>query len=458
MKRVVFYSKEDLSAGNNLLLAEDFLNNLETRNNFEINDIIEIYNINLFYENDIFLSKWNDEEKHFFVQKCNSAWQNCIGLFMSWISENGLRTFSTIEFEYRKHFWEIIERLKLYNKIDKNELKKTISNERFFIREILLQPNTVLFFNTQIKEYFVENMASAEILLSYFEEEHHTTQEKLHFPKSLTEEIKEQIVVNYLNCERPNLNYVRLILKARTLKISDRIKFEANKISERLNEEIVEKGVVWKNSIELSVSKDQIQPKTVSISENKSSYSYSEKVLMRDFSPETILGNFISIFEYLDRYGCISLIPKIKEIDTFELAILTRSKSEYFVSSQFFFRNMLSQMQFEIYTYLLDSKGITIEKVLKQIINEYIDSEFNLKGFRIIIPNENTTILEKIRLIAPEIESLLRQYDSYAEEGYINFELIQFSSSQLHFSNIKSLLNNKYIYVNGMGGKIAVIF
>ena len=105
-------------------------------------------------------------------------------------------------------------------------------------------------------------------------------------------------------------------------------------------------------------------------------------------------------------------------------------------------------MQFEIYAHLLNLKAISIEKVLEQIIIVFIKSEFNIDGFKIIIPNSQSTVLEKIRMIAPEIESLLRQFNSYIEDEYINFELIQFSTSQLHLGEIKSLVKKKYIYVN----------
>ncbi|MGM8363724.1 hypothetical protein ACSV4D_17555 [Flavobacterium sp. ARAG 55.4] len=450
MNKVVFYSKEDLSAGQNLSIAENILDTLDSRTFSNINEIIEIYNIKLFFDNEIYLLKWTETETENYSQKIKNGWKVVLKSFIDWVTENGLSKFHLIEFDYTKHFWDIVERLKLYKQIDKTDFKKLIFKERFFINEILHQKNLVQFFKTEIKEYFLEKKNSAEILLSHFEQEHLTKQAELYFPKSLTDDIKELIILNYLDYEQANINYVRLIVKSRNIKLLDKTKLKAKKLSEKLNEEIFTKGSGWKNTIELSISKDQIEPKIFSSKENKSIYSYSEKILISDFSPETIMGNFAALFEFVDQYGCINLVTKNYEIDTFENVISTKSKNEYFISSTFHFKNMLSQMQFEVYTHLLKSKNIYIENVLGQIINTLIKADFKIDGFKIIIPNQQSTILEKIRMVAPEIESLLRQFNSYTEEGHIDFELIQFSTSQLHIGEIKSLVNRKYVYVDNI--------
>lgn len=450
MNRVVFYSTEDLSARQNLSIAENILISLDNRTFSDINEIIEIYNIKLFFDNEFYLPKWTDSEKEIYSQKIRNGWIVAIKSFIDWVTENGLSKFNLIEFDYTKHFWDIITKLKLYKQIDKTDFKKLIFKESIFINEILSQKNLVQFFQAEIKEYFLEKKNSAEILLSHFEQEHLTKQPELYFPKSLTDNIKELIISNYLDFEQANVNYVRLIVKSRNIKLLDKTKLKAKKLSEKLNDEIFTKGSGRKNTIELSISKDQIEPKIISSKENKSTYSYSEKILMSDFSPETIMGNFAVLFEFVDQYGCINLVTKNYEIDTFENVISTKSKSEYFISSMFHFRSQLSQMQFEVYTDLLKSKNIYIENVLERIINSFIKSDFKIDGFKIIIPNQQSTILEKIRMIAPEIESLLRQFNCYTEEGHIDFELIQFSTSQLHVGEIKSLVNRKYVYANNV--------
>lgn len=448
MNKVVFYSKADLSAGKSLSIAENILNTLGSRNSFDINDIIEIYNIKLFFDNDIYLLKWTTDQKENYFKKSKDAWKIAAQFFIDWITQNGLTAIHHIDFEYTKHFWEIIEKLNIYKQLDKTEFKRVISTERFYINEILLHQNIVNFFHAEIKEYFLERKNSAEILLTHFEQDHLTKQAELFFPKSLSQDIMEKIILNYLDYEQANVNYVRLIVKARNIKLSDKTKLKANKLSEKLNDEIFNKGIGWVRTIELSVSKDQLEPKIVSSTDNKITYSYSENVLMSSLSPDSIIANLTTTFEFINQYGCINLVTKNYEIETLENVFAAKSKNEYFISSAFHSKSLLSQMQFKIYSKLLKSKDIYIERVLEQIINELIKKEFKIDGFKINVPNNESSILEKIRMIAPEIESILRQFSSYVELNYIDFELIQFSSSQLHLGHIKSLVNKKYVYIN----------
>lgn len=53
LDRVVFHSKEDMSAGYNLKKAEALLNNLHLAVEMDINDLLELYNVKQYFDNDI---------------------------------------------------------------------------------------------------------------------------------------------------------------------------------------------------------------------------------------------------------------------------------------------------------------------------------------------------------------------------------------------------------------------
>ena len=55
--------------------------------------------------------------------------------------------------------------------------------------------------------------------------------------------------------------------------------------------------------------------------------------------------------------------------------------------------------------------------------------------------------VEKIRNLAPEYDFLLKQYQTYVEEREIDMELIQINSTTIRYSEIYSLCNKKYIYI-----------
>ncbi len=75
--------------------------------------------------------------------------------------------------------------------------------------------------------------------------------------------------------------------------------------------------------------------------------------------------------------------------------------------------------------------------------------EFEIKNYKVNIPTKNSSYLEKCRLILPEIENCLNQYNSYLENDYsINQDLINISSDIIDFEKVKSILKNKYVYNN----------
>lgn len=63
-------------------------------------------------------------------------------------------------------------------------------------------------------------------------------------------------------------------------------------------------------------------------------------------------------------------------------------------------------------------------------------------------PSASSKYLEKCRTILPELESIIKQYNLYIEDGYINHELLQMSSNPIPYKDIKSKLEKKYIYPN----------
>lgn len=83
---------------------------------------------------------------------------------------------------------------------------------------------------------------NAEILLSYFEADKDREETEMFFPKSLTLFKREELILNYLNQDDVNINFVRLIAKSKdseNLKISDKTRLKARKLSEHLNNEIL---------------------------------------------------------------------------------------------------------------------------------------------------------------------------------------------------------------------------
>ena len=72
-----------------------------------------------------------------------------------------------------------------------------------------------------------------------------------------------------------------------------------------------------------------------------------------------------------------------------------------------------------------------------------------MTGFVFNKPSLESTYVEKCRTIAAELDSILHQYKLWCEDGVINQELLEFSSTPISINQVPSQIENKYVYACG---------
>lgn len=432
----------------NLERAELTIMKFDINKTFEINDIIEFYNIKLFFDNDIYLLRWTNEYKANLFSTVKEFEEVIRSFVLTINNDNIISKFDELEFYYTTSFWKLIEKFNVYKNINTSTFKNLSKCKRYFLREVLQQKNLVAYFSKEIQQYIIDNKSSSEIIISFFEEEHSSIQPELYFPFKIGDKIVETLVNNYLDNEDVNLNYVRLIIKSRTLKLSDKTKLKAKKLSKNLEQKIFNKGNAVRQALTLVVSETQEEPLKINTEGETTTYSYGKKWLDSAKEPFQILQNFAGLFSYISNQGCINLVSKQHETTGFE-TVFTKSKNEYYNSFSFQHKSFLSQAQLHLYVRYLEINHIRIEEVLEAVVNDFINSNFQINDLKINLPTEMSTILEKNRMISPELEFLLKQYKCFVEDGVIDFELLEFSSTPLYLSEVKSRLTRKYGYPVG---------
>ncbi len=449
--RVKFYSKNDMASGLQLKEAEKVLNSYSEENHYSINDYIEFYEINIYFENDLFLLSWSENEKENYKSKAlilleatKQFWLNNIE------NENIISLFEEVDYGFYDSFWLLTNKFSVYKKIDKQTFEAITKNNRFGVRPLLKQQNVVNFFSQKIRAYFIDNTASAEILLSFYEEAERKEKEPLYFPNSLSDSDKENLILDYINYSDVNLNYIKLIVNSKTIKLSNKTKLLAKKKAKQLNDEALKEANVLSQGVGVSISKDQKEPSNISFDkENRRLlYNYSEDYLNATKSFIGIYKNFSHLFNFINFQGCIDLVYKESEVDTLE-SILMRSKNEFHISFSFHRQSLISHLQIISYAKYLETHNIYIEDSLNYVVNEYLNQIFPINGLRIKFPTKETSYEEKIRSLAPELEFLIKQYQSYVENNSIDFELLEFSSEPIYYSKIKSKIKQKYVYGKG---------
>ena len=92
-RRIKYYSSSDLSLGYHLQQVEPVLLQEEkTFTDYDINDVIELYNIGLFFENNIYLKSWDDEKKKIYIAQVNRN-KSIIGRMISLINESNVEDY-----------------------------------------------------------------------------------------------------------------------------------------------------------------------------------------------------------------------------------------------------------------------------------------------------------------------------------------------------------------------------
>ena len=64
------------------------------------------------------------------------------------------------------------------------------------------------------------------------------------------------------------------------------------------------------------------------------------------------------------------------------------------------------------------------------------------------MPSATISSFEKVRILAPEFESVLKQFKIFVDDGEIDFELLQMTSTPSTIKDVPSLNVDKYIYFN----------
>ncbi|WP_321480061.1 hypothetical protein [uncultured Bacteroides sp.] len=449
--KVVFYSTSDMSNGGNLSLAECILNNIISDKIEDINDIIELDQVTRYIDADLYLKKWSREDITLFKSKVQ-AYKDLIGCFFAKIdSKNILLHYEKLELKYHKAFWRLVNQQKVYKRISAEIFSNIINRSDTLINEILEHKTITTYYKEALRTFLLNYEKTAELLMSIYEEKKDSYEKEMFLPENLTIIDKEDIISRYLDSEKANLNYIRLIQHARNhsnLQVSAKNRLRAKKKTEEGNKKIIETGYTWTDTISVSFSGKQKEIKRYCINENNSyEFSYSYEYIKEHDDNISLFHNFIILFEYLEEQSRINLVSKSRTRDLYEI-FGTHSKNGYPINLYFRWRTNLSDLQIAAYNKVLNNIGKRIEDILCDIYKVHFNKKYAFSNAQLTMPSQGSSYLEKVRMIAPEFESILKQYSLFVTEGEIDTELLQITSSPCVISKVPSLVPKKYIYIN----------
>ncbi len=440
--------------GNNLSNIENIIKKFEgykaEKEALDINDMIELYNVKKYFDNEIYLKDWSNENISYYKNTINKLFGIVARYFKSIAQYDFIVLYKKVKRYYRDDFWELIDKFKVYESIDEINFEEIINLPEVWLYELLKHKKIVEYFGKTIRQHMLNDYSSAELLLDEFEMKHISDKDPLNFPKELNSTDKEIIINNYIESENPNLNYLRLIANMQSnkdkIEISPKTLLKAKKKAENQEGQLFTEDSKMNIKITVVFSESQDEEVIVKRESQSITAKYNTKWIKNNTDYATLLNNFIYLFEFVDWQMRFTLVNKFNHMGVFERYGGISSKNAYKTGIEFNNKNILSLLQIKGYYNELFGLGIRLEEVIEWFFIEYLVKEFNASKFKITMPSSNSTMLEKCTIIMPGMESVLKQFSLFVQEGEIDFELLEIRSEPLVYNNIPSLVDKKYVY------------
>lgn len=454
--RVCFFTKYDLSVGHYLNIAEMRIQEMSKGNiPTDLEGIIELWHIRRMIEEDCRLQKWTDAEFDNLKLSTN-AYNTIIANHFNNIDPKMLKCeYGQLNWTYKETFWQIIDAYKLYKLIIPEILHDIISENINYLRYVLRCKGIVEKFKNVIRKELLSNVNSAHIILDRYVTKSDSLQKsEIFLLSNLTLIDKEQIINNYLDSEEPNLNYVRLITQIKDEKdkiiLSTKTKLKAEKLVNKLNAELMNdsRTSITHWSIRVQFTNDEgIQPVNFNNDEQGiPTYTYSVPYIKECDNIQRV-RNCITLFGWMNRRSLVNLINKQCEVDTIEPFIMDKGKYSYPSYTHFNHKNSLSLYELYGYNEVLKRMESSFEKELKLFYESFLQTEYDYPSVPLSFPMENDSSLNKCRVLCPELDAIVKQYNTFVEEDEIDKDLIRLSKP-IKVEDGKSLLVNKYYEIN----------
>ncbi len=456
LNRVQFYSINDMAGGYYLSKGEHILRSEIKSVSEDINDVLELYNIKQYLNNELYLKSWTQNDIKEFKQKV-IEYGRIVGHFVSKINDSNVMSyFEQLLQGYITTFWELTNNHKIFKKISSANFEKILKDNPHQIRNVITHKNLVNHYDTVLRNFLLSYSQSAEIILSIYEEKNDLGCKKIRYlPQSLTIQDKETIVSKYIDNENCNLNYLRLIIIARNrdnFKLSDKTRLKAKRKEKLETDKMFEEQKnlsIQKYGVSISFPENQEKIKDGYLTDLVTYYSYSQSFIKQNNDNYSLYLNFIILFEYLDNQNRIELINKKNQMGVLERVIGVQSESEYRRGITFNMHEITSHAQIVAYCTVINRLGNSLENILKSVFTSIFQEKYNFaKNARLTMPSEVVSSFEKVRFFAPEFESVLKQFKLFVDDGEIDFELLQMTSTPSTLKDIPSLNPDKYIYLN----------
>ena len=426
-----------------------------TKSTLTLNEIAQLHNIVKYLR----LSgiEINDKEK---------AFQGTARKIIScYFAERGLddlsEEYAKLYRPYREDFWAMFVDYKVIKKSSVVQLESFAKANDIYIGSFLAQKAICEKYKLMLKTMLLKEPRHFELFLKKYDSADGANYE---FPVGFTSAEISEWARRYCELPDANTNYLQQLAlwsKQHEYKIEDKVLVKARRAYDSIlsTYEVGAKGVSW--GINVNIKPDVPEGVVFTLSD--------EKILQLDFDRDwfdneqdypTLLQNLIYVFGYFDGFGRFAFIGSPNESNSLLDRFKTEGKYAYKKTLDFTLKKSLCGLTFLAYFDYLAHHDIDMEELFAYCFNELFADAFGNENFFFTpSPKENGYYIRSKALL-PEMDSILKQFDMYQEDGEIDEELFEFQSKNNGYRSIKSLSERKFAYLDSkeLEGLLLLLF
>lgn len=420
-------------------------------NTFDLNDILEFYNLSLCFKNNVFEQFCPKDNLKKLKDKFWRMFNDVKKLFYAIREDDLLKKYEQIDFYYQGDFWALFSEVELYKRISPGTFKQLIHKKGVSLFDLFSNKDIVNAYGSIYRDFIFENKNCIDVVLAserIRKRQSETTDRVVYLPQEFSQEDLYSYIDEFIRTTQSSMVNLQIIWHADTLPVDLRAK--AQKRYEIISNELrQETSLKWE--ILVSFSLDQEEEVIQEYDTGKIKLSYSLKHLSESLDYPNILQNFLHIFSFVDSWEARSEhVYKENEDSTLIKTLLMSDAPKYYPVSPFFqIKGQIAVIQTAMYYEYLQNNGIHLEDVLQWFFQTYLPEEFGCPKIMVLFPKSDDTYAHKCVQVAPLFESVLKQFICYVQNQEIYYDLIASESQDVIFNQVPSLLNSKYVYGKG---------
>lgn len=450
--RARFFGKDDGGNGFSLNRAKDVIESFDiNKPSNEINDILEYYNITRLYDAGLFSLYFSPEALQQYAHVIK-LFRGSIGRFYDQLKPDELpNLYDKTETLLKGSFFPALSSYKAYIKIADDQFDSFLGSHPAALSLVVRVKDLVIKYGNAIRKRLLDKPSYAELIINHYFVQGSKAALETFMPSSFSQDDIEQILSRYIDWDDANPNYLHVISglkKTGSFLVSDKLRLKAQKKYDAYWEAHRaggNQGFVFGFDVIITN-----QPETIKNDRTENGhierFYYSREWIEGNLDYPTLLNNFIYLFDFTDRCFRCSFISNPANLGITESRLGIHGTNEYPVGIVYHASRIRTSVQLNSYQAELAKHNISIESLFKWFFEEYLKQEFGAQNFCYITPSAQASCLEKILLIASQLDAVTKQFRMYVEDGQVDRELYEFSSAIYRIIDVPSMFDNKYVY------------